>query len=379
MSYNKLKHMGDFGNNKENGFASIIIVLTLVIILALMMLGFAKLQNSARLNALDRQLSTQAFYAAESGVNDAENALQKGYRTPPGSGGNTCLNTSNPFTLTDGSGNSINYNDTLNSASNVAYTCLMVDTHPSTLEYNPVGTSDSKYITFQAYDSAGNPAPINSMEISWQAQDGSVVYSDRGVGNFPANNQWVTNAGGNAIGPGVIRLSLTPLSSLAPTSLITNTLTAFLYPNGSATGNPGSINYAATNGAGTPAAYQQQGQIIGGGCKANNPQLKQCNVKITNLGGMSSVLLRFKSMYTPSDVAIKAYSSSDASTGVLNIEGAQAVVDSTGKAQDELRRIQVRVPVQAQYYFPEGVLDAAGSICKQLQVAPPATIDPGCP
>jgi hypothetical protein len=57
------------------------------------------------------------------------------------------------------------------------------------------------------------------------------------------------------------------------------------------------------------------------------------------------------------------------SANQLNISGAQTLIDSTGKAQDVLRRIQVRVSTHDSYDIPSGTA-AAGSICKQISVAP---------
>jgi hypothetical protein len=55
---------------------------------------------------------------------------------------------------------------------------------------------------------------------------------------------------------------------------------------------------------------------------------------------------------------------------VLNLKGAQTLVDSTGKAQDVLRRIQVRIPTNNGYDIPDGT---HADICKQYDLEPAST------
>jgi hypothetical protein len=52
------------------------------------------------------------------------------------------------------------------------------------------------------------------------------------------------------------------------------------------------------------------------------------------------------------------------------MEGAQAVIDSTGKAQDVLRRIQVNVPLRAtsQNELSDYAIQSTDAICKRFSV-----------
>ena len=55
----------------QNGTASIISTLILVILLSLISIGFAKIMDRSLQNSLDSNLSSAANYAAQSGINDA--------------------------------------------------------------------------------------------------------------------------------------------------------------------------------------------------------------------------------------------------------------------------------------------------------------------
>ncbi|MGH7234477.1 MAG: PilX N-terminal domain-containing pilus assembly protein, partial [Candidatus Saccharimonadales bacterium] len=63
----------------EEGFAPIIVSIIIVIVLSLLTVGFVTLANNSAQNALNRQLSNNAYYAADSGVNDAIAAITHGY------------------------------------------------------------------------------------------------------------------------------------------------------------------------------------------------------------------------------------------------------------------------------------------------------------
>src|SRR3954464_6641054 len=61
--------------NSEAGMASFLIVMILMLVITLIVIGFAQVTRRNSREALDRQLSSQAFYAAESGVNVTTNAI----------------------------------------------------------------------------------------------------------------------------------------------------------------------------------------------------------------------------------------------------------------------------------------------------------------
>ena len=56
----------------ESGIVSLMMTLVIMLVISLIVIGIAQLSRREQRQALDNQLSTQAFYAAESGVNDAQ-------------------------------------------------------------------------------------------------------------------------------------------------------------------------------------------------------------------------------------------------------------------------------------------------------------------
>src|SRR5689334_20404193 len=79
MSIKRSTHHLD---DRQAGMVAIMVMLILMLVISLIVLGFAQISRRNQRQSLDRQLSTQAFYAAETGINDAaeiiKNALAAG-------------------------------------------------------------------------------------------------------------------------------------------------------------------------------------------------------------------------------------------------------------------------------------------------------------
>jgi len=348
---------------EQQGFASIVIALIMVLVLSLTTVGFAQLMRREERSALDKQLSNQAYYAAETGVNDATQALNSGFTLTK----SQCepyttaqLNAMDPSQKTAAT-QSLNDNS-VGTSTGASYSCLIINPHPDSLQYTIDGNETRATELTGATLNSDPPdvQPIGNLEISWQDHNSG----DTSFAPAPGSSYIFGNAVTDWKYTGMLKASLTPLSRNAVdrASLIKNTFTAFLYPNqaGSAA-DPGSIDAGSGSGG-------QGGAIVNGNCHTANITTKSlpryCNIKITNLNS-ARYLLTLSALYQKSDITITAY----APDGVtkLSINDAQVLVDSTGKAQDVLRRIQVRVPAHNDFDVPSGTV---GTICKQLQLTP---------
>lgn len=336
----------------QQGVVSIIVTAIIVVLLTLITVGFTKIIGREQRQTIDRQLSTQAFYAAETGVNDAAAAI-----TNPDP--SLRYTTDKTDCQPDGSSSFPAGSNQLDAAQGVEYSCLLIDQAPFSLEYGSIGTDASAYIPINGVDSSGAATNISRIRISWQDEQGGTTFAPGGLfPRFPAAGNWTSNTG-------VLRTSLTNVSgTLDRSTLINSTFTAFLYPQAGGLGSPPTTSYTTSR--------PEQGRIVGGRCNAGNDgtggrPTKYCTVEITGLSA-PSYFLRLKSIYANSAVTITAFDASDAP---LRLARAQALVDSTGKANDVLRRIQVRVPARDDYNYPEYAIDSADSICKRLSVGPP--------
>lgn len=315
----------------QKGFVSIVVSLVIMAILTLIVVGFASLMRREQRQAVDRQLSTAAFYAAESGVNDAIDSL---LNDPSQSDITSCGNPPLP-----------GYNNELDANGVVKYTCVLTDSTPTSLEK---GVSDEESIIIPINT---NGDPISSLKISWQAKDSA------SLGQF-SNTMALPQApyANDFIKTGMLRTTIIPYSNglIARNVLRSSSRTAYLFP---------------LAGSGTPQVVlpglASDPKLISGECQANALP-RECNVILVVNGAPSRIYLRLKAIYRPVTVSVRAYSTGDATGPELEMVGAQRVIDVTGKANDVLRRIQVRKPIETTYKYPEFAIESVDSICKRL-------------
>jgi hypothetical protein len=203
------------------------------------------------------------------------------------------------------------------------------------------------------------------MEISWQNAQGSDSFL-RGIAN-QCNNLYPATGGGTTwTYTGMLRAELVSINDVSRDGLINNALTTFLCPSTSA------ANTVAYNSSTTGV---NSGTIISGNCSTPNTTNPQyCNAYITGLGSLNedTFFLVLRSIYNPTAATVTLYGADGTGSvtagNILDIKDAQFLVDSTGKAQNVLKRIQVRIPTHNNYYYaPNG---AISSVCKQLSLTP---------
>lgn len=342
--------------SEESGFASIVIGLILVLVLGLLVVGFAQLSRHEAQEALNDQLASQAQYAAESGINDALSDIQNGYINSGDASSTICMTPSSTGLPAD----ALTANPVINAANLVSYSCLLVNLNTPDLSFKQVSADDARTMV----TSTSNP--LDSLTISWQSDDGNNNYVPNGV--FPelmTTNQWDTVHNY----PGVLEFSITPLSNatMDRTDLDNDVFTVYAYP-GKANG-PASIAYNSAGG---------QGQIVSGLCGTAVPgTIYSCNVTITGLTNPNpdtQFLIHFLNFYDTSDVDLTG---EDVHGNPVTFSGGQAQIDVTGKAKDVLKRLQVRAPLNPSSDFPNYAIEAQ-NICKLMETNPSNTtfIDP---
>ena len=330
----------------EEGIVSIVVTLIIMIVLTLIVTGFAQLARREQREALDRQLSAQASYAAESGINALKAAL--------------------PFisatSRTDCNDNSIvvgsNQPDPFAEknkklSDNTSYTCLLFNKQLTELRYQGVGADDAVIAPLSLKNSSGASIPLGNLNISWNAKNGSKsVYSNSNLGVFPSTQAW-----GDSIG--ILRLDLIPIPNtgiaISPAGLDGSTKSFLLQPrtNGDVEKRIGDI---------------KNGDVIGVTCNSGN-----CSFKITELIE-NKYYLRMRSIYNPSSVTLNNQAQGGgSSTNVFT--NAQIEIDSTGKATDVLKRIKVRIvdttstsSIKSGSIFPEYVFSSKDNLCKRLSL-----------
>lgn len=330
----------------EEGLASFVVTSIMIIVISLIVLGFGVVARRENQSALDRQLSTQAYYAAEAGVNDAVQAIHTYVEANPFSSTNppsktNCSNSGDPYTGLNTSATQ------LASGGKASYSCLLIFTQPSTLVYD---STVSKVINLQN----ANGADFNNISVQWQDSNFSNQAQFSGcktVGQFPPS--WPNNCNAD-----VLRIDLVPAAALESTTplkeLELETFTVFLYPQA---------------GGGSPIVYNpsNNGQVVGASCNSGG-----CVATIGSTN-QSQYYMRVTAMYgIPQNITVSAKYMDNGRLKAANFNHGQAVIDVTGRAQNELRRLEVRTTLNTlnNGLYPSEALQLNQSICKKFYITP---------
>ena len=313
----------------QRGMISIMTTMILMIVISLIVLGFAQQARRNQRSTLDRQLSTQAFYAAESGVNDAAEVIKNA----------TLAQLSDKTTCSDkGTANvyaSLVDNNSIDAAHGVSYTCVLIDPSPNELSYDSVSTTGTVVPMF-----SGTGGAFSTVNLEWKSKTGSGTPTTGCPATYTQTSLLFTRTTSWTCGYGVMRIDLVPVSgNNTVDSYQAAARTVFAVP---VTGGTATYGYGEGN------------KVIGVTCTDTS-----CRLTLTGLTD-SQYYLRLISLYQDASMTV---------TSSLGLKGAQIKIDSTGKAQDVLRRIQVRLPLSttgSQNQLPDNALQSTDSICKRF-------------
>lgn len=355
----KLNHyrLQALSDQAQSGQAAFAVTLIIMIVLSLIVLGYANNSRNEQRRALDDQLNTAAFYAAESGINDAYAVIKTDLENniTPLVAQTSCTG---PY-----SSNSTNSLVTLDaSGTTIAYTCLLVNPTPSALNFAPMPTGHGQVVPV----TAANGSNINIISISWQ-QDGLTTNTDftgcppaSALNQFPERNLWSPNCTA-----GVLQVDMVPASGWSSlTDLQKDANTVFLVPqqsSGNLSGNPSQNSVSPSN----------SGEVIGVKCGADSGGKYDCTTELVVTPG-NGYYLHIVPIYDNADVSITAF---DPSGHQVDLGDAQALIDSTGKANDELKRIQEYISINPidKNDAPVNALQSLSGICKTLLTRPGQT------
>lgn len=347
--YNKT--MSNTLRKDQRGLVSFMITLIMMLVISLIVIGFTQVTNRNRREQLDRQLSSQAFYAAESGVNSAVAKINADNAAGGVVSQSSCAGT--------------NYSATnLVSDGSVGFTCVLVNPIVPEIKL-PVTTSSSAVAPLNLTDKDGNaitPAPATPIVFSftWPVSVGGNTDPTNcsTSGSFP-RTQAPVDASATNCGYALLRVDIMKVpGTINQPNLSGNTTTYYMQPRPSASA-PTPISDFSTKAHVTSAACSNA--------------TKMCTGTISLQGAAVSLPLKYyvriTSFYRDTQVTVDATSTSIG--GGIYFSGAQAIVDVTGKAVDVLRRVQVTVPLQKSTEFiPEGAVRSSSDVCKRFSTYP---------
>lgn len=335
----------------QRGLVSFMITLIMMLVISLIVVGFTQVTNRNRREALDRSLSTQAFYAAESGVNDALSVIQS---KPVNSltKQDTCSSADYPLS------------PDLNGDDSVKYTCVLINPIPPDITTH-VTQQSSMVFPVNPVDDDGNSTLPRTLTFTWSTKpEGDVTKTCSGSsGVFPKPGAWSCDYG-------ILRVDLMQYddASFVGDAAGARTATFFMRPVNS--GGSGSTN--------VPDLATPEGRVVGTECDKTVDSAQTCVVTLnfnvvpaSDRHAQSEQYFARLTMIYNDAASVKI--DGTYSGGSLNFRGAQVTIDSTGKAQDVLRRIKVRKRLgnyAASNTIPLGALDSSAAICKKFTAYP---------
>jgi hypothetical protein len=340
---------------QQSGIVSLLIVTILAIVLGLVAIGFSQLTNRELKQASDRELDAQAFYAAESGVNDALAYLDDPNATPL-TGCNDWLTGPNSAVARQYFADSL--------SPTAKYTCVIVQNTNLPKLVQPLDKDQS--VTFKI-----NQAGLDKLYFGWenQGQNDTGKALDSNFGRLPQESS-ITDpmvTGLLRVGIYAVRSSDNLVSNDALNGLSRN---FFMYPN-TTVGSPNSIPFLAG----------PNGSFVHGNCKSGNkdPNVPSANGRFCKsvVTGLSTVTVspntttyyvQLTALYTKINVTLWGQNSGSAP---VTFSGTQADIDITGKGTDVLQRINTRVNIGHDYQYPDFALQSMKAICKGFTVEVP--------
>lgn len=300
----------------EKGAVAFLTVIVISLILTTITLGFIRLMTSEQRQATDDELTKRAYYAAESGIEDAKRAIIKYLQDDPGFPDESDLekNGCEPAENDANPDNEVILSTNLDTA----YTCQLISLRGYQYKAN---LSDGQSAVVPLAPTGGG---FSKVRISWHenksAADG---------GNDPALLSRPAGAPGQSLPqqpswPGNVAMMRAEfLDFNFPINSI-NSQAAFLNPPN---GGAGTANLAG-------GAFNNQ--IFDGSCNTSGDYA--CSIVIDNVGVLASQrYLRLTPVYRNTNVMVELL---DGSNNVIEMEDAQARIDVTGRAGDIYRRVQ---------------------------------------
>lgn len=363
-------------NSTKRGVASLYVVIFATILFGVVTLSFMRIILSEAGQTSDDDLSRSAYDSAMAGVEDAKTAINRCLTQGGGSNCNElfsrdCQNGIGIAKIlypasygVDGNNGEVKLQENSqgsdpNNNSDQAYTCVVVSDEVP--DYRGTLTSDTrtKMVPLAVYNSdTGNSTPsgVNRISFDW--------YSLLNEGNKTQSDFQLASGVelGAATTPPTITLTIIKMSSGVTSSDFNNANdtskliydTVVLLPSNNGTDKvdlrgSGNVNKEESN---SPVPVS---------CSSSNSEFA-CHVDITGFSTDSSdsLFLVVSLPYgdTTTDFAATMYDN----TGIVSLKGAQISIDSTGRTNQLVRRVETRLdPADLYFPYPQYELELTGN------------------
>jgi hypothetical protein len=339
-----MSHYKETFKDNEKGMVSIVVSMIMMLLITLITLGFTTIMQRELRQSSDRQYSLQAFYAAESGINDAYRALKQG--------GAQLRKTD----CTTSASSPLKKNGPVADGGTVDYTCLQIESELPDLRFSDVSPSRGRQTAIQTKDGAS----ISRLKFEW---DRDVAHT-----TFPGGTSLPSALAWPGAAPDMMRVTV--FKRISGTNYEAKNF--YLIPSA---GGPGTVNFSDPDGQLVQASCSQ---VVSGtkeyACSAEILGDFPTTPRVDASEDQGALVVAFYTIYRPDATAVRVggFQTADNATQRLLVNS-QYRIDSQGKANDVVRRIEVRVSQSADTFEPGFGLEAVSGICKRFITEPGST------
>lgn len=390
-------------NIKQQGAVSLFVVIFISLLIVTITVSFTRIMVTEQQQATVNDLSKSAYDSAAAGVEDAKRAIIRMQSICSTGTANQCRNAKEAIdlttapacnasvrTLSDVYASSTNgevkvktAGDAISGQLDQAYTCVKIDL--DTADYlGLLPKGDSVVIPLKSVND------FNRIKIEWFNS------KDLSASNVNASNNFSINVGSGTTlpttwpsnRPPIFRAQLvkfeTSSGNFKLEDLDYNTdnnyaSTLFLYPNSTGVsttsfGNDKRKLFTTSSGSSAAGVVARPTPIVCSSTVSSGGYA--CSVTITVNPGLASAaaytinpndtaFLRISTLYNSASYRVSLLNNNT----VVNFDGVQPEIDSTGRANDLFRRVLSRVEATDTYFpYPDGAVDITGNFCKDFYV-----------
>ncbi len=351
------------GKTKEEGAASMIVVIFMSIILTIVTIGFIRIAINEQRDSTDDDLTARAYYAAESGLEDAKRAIQEDLAgTLNGAlNENTC----------DPPGVVAEYDPVLSTgAFDIEYTCMLLDYTPDTIRSELSSANQTKqYDVNPVNQSTPANTDIGSITMDWHfdalpENDGDGLVGGGGSVNIRPQGALSIPQFGTWSFPAMMEVTFLsyPSGNFTRGDIeVAKILVSPTAPGGSNGSTPTSVFIGGT------ASAAVDGRVLGADCVDNdNGMVCSMEFDFSGMDQSRQLVMRLTNLYRSTSFELSMQGTAAQGSPTLLFDDAQVVVDVTGRAGGVYRRVEAALELSSPEFVPNHAIQSATDICKDF-------------
>lgn len=367
---------------RQSGAVSIFAVIFAALLLTILTVGFVKIMMEDQQQATSNDLSQSAYDASLAGVEDAKRVIQSCYQGNI-SACNALSATSDCQVISRSRGVGAVEETPIRSTTvsgerfDQAYTCVNIDMYTDDYLF-ALAEGEAEVVPLRAR------GDFNKIQVDWYIQD------DAGAEVMPtapsaASGLPVKSAWGAATPPLVRAQLIRPGGSIDLATIDSDeaSQTAFLRPT-TVSNVPGAIDNAVVLTAANrprPATDETlDNRTDGIICSQTfNNEGYACRTTLEigtaiSEADSANAFLRLNTLYKGGSLRVRLYNDNT----LVQFNGVQPAVDSTGRASNLYRRIEARLQIGDDFPYPNYTIDVVNALCKDYSVSVESAFGGSC-